>query len=322
MTIAVTGSLAFDYIMTFPGSFTEHILPDQLENISVSFLVDSMRREPGGNAGNVAYSLALLKQPARLMAAIGQDGKEYINRLRNDGVDTSGTLILEDEFTASFFVSNDNHNRQIANFYPGAMGRSAEISFHTVDPASIELVTVSPSSPDGMLKYVQECKELDIKYMYDPSQQLPRMDGATLRDCINGAAMLTVNDYEFELIKSKTHLSDDDLRAMVDILIVTRGEAGSTIYENGVVVHVAAAKPSQVADPTGGGDAYRSGLLAGWRNGLSWLESGQLGALAATYAIELVGTQRHRYTIDEFAARYFDNFSRSTEIEAFFEKLS
>ena len=322
MTIAVTGSLAFDYIMTFPGSFEEHILPDQIGNLSLSFLVDSMRREQGGTAGNIAYGLALLKQPALLMAAIGQDGKEYMSQLRESGVDTSGVLFLEDEFTASFFVSTDTHNRQIANFYPGAMGRSAEISFQGKDPQAIELAIISPSSPDAMVQYVRECQQLGIRYMYDPSQQLPRTDGETLRNCIQGAYMLTVNDYEFEMIKQKTRLSQDDVLDMVQVLVITRGEAGSTIYAAGEVYHVAAAKPERVADPTGGGDAYRGGLLAGWRHGLTWLESGRLGALTATYAIEQHGTQRHSYNINQFAERYFQNFERTSTIEQFFATLS
>ncbi|MEM7029884.1 MAG: carbohydrate kinase family protein, partial [Chloroflexota bacterium] len=299
MTIAVTGSMAFDYIMTFPGSFTEHILPDQLNNLSVSFLVDSMRRERGGTAGNIAYSLALLGQPALLMATIGQDGREYVQQLTDCGVDTSGALILEDEFTASFFVSTDEHNRQIANFYPGAMGRSAEVTFKNQAYDKISVAVISPSSPDAMVQYVEECKALNIKYVYDPSQQLPRTDGETLRQCIDGASMLTVNDYEFELVKNKTNLSQDDITAMVEVLVVTRGEAGSTIFAEGETVHVSSATPTKVLDPTGGGDAYRGGLLAGWHHGLSWLEAGQLGALAATYAIEYFGTQQHSYTLEQ-----------------------
>ena len=321
MTIAVTGSMAFDYIMSFPGNFEEHILPEQIGNLSVSFLVDSMRRERGGTAGNIAYNLALLKQPVLLMVAIGQDGNDYISQLRSCGIDTSGVLHLEDEFTASFFVSTDTQNRQIANFYPGAMSRSADVSFHQQKDRPIELAVISPSSPDAMVKYVQECKELGIRYAYDPSQQLPRTNGETLRECIDGAYMLTVNDYEYELIKHKTRLSQDDIRTMVQVLVVTRGEAGSTIYQKDEVIHVGAVVPVQIADPTGGGDAYRGGLLAGWRQGLSWQEAGQLGALTATYAIEKVGTQRHTYTVEQFIERYRANFDSTPDVETFFARL-
>jgi len=321
MTIAVTGSLAFDYIMSFPGSFTEHILPDQIHHLSVSFLVDSMSRQQGGTAGNIAYTLALLGQPVLLMATVGQDGKDYIDLLKRQGVDTTGVLHLEDEFTASFFVSTDMHNRQIANFYPGAMGKSAEISFRDQDYQKIQLAIISPSSPDAMLKYVKECKELGINYVYDPSQQLPRTDGETLRYSIEGAYMLTVNDYEFEIIKNKTNWSQDDITAQVEVLVVTRGEAGSTIYTDGTVVHVSTATPTQVADPTGGGDAYRGGLLAGWRHKLNWKDAGRLGALAATYAIEQHGTQRHAYTLETFAERYFKYFDSSPDIERFFNQI-
>lgn len=321
MTIAVTGSMAFDYIMSFPGNFEEHILPDQIGNLSVSFLVDTMRRERGGTAGNIAYNLALLKQPVLLMVAIGQDGKDYISQLQAYGIDISGVLHLEDEFTASFFVSTDTQNRQIANFYPGAMSRSADVSFHQHKDRPIELAVISPSSPNAMIKYVRECKELGIRYAYDPSQQLPRTDGETLRKCIDGAYMLTVNDYEYELIKHKTRLSQDDIRKIVPILVVTRGEAGSTIYLDGDVIHVGAVSPIKIADPTGGGDAYRGGLLAGWRHGLNWQEAGQLGALTATYAIEKVGTQRHTYTVEQFIERYRANFDSTSGIEQFFAQL-
>jgi len=313
--------MAFDYLMSFPGSFEEHILPDQINNLSVSFLVDSMRRERGGTAGNIAYGLAMLKQPVLLMAAVGQDATDYINLLTQAGVDTSGVLHLPDEFTASFFVSTDRQNRQIANFYPGAMGRSAEISFHDRLVETIDLAIISPNIPDAMVKYIDECKALAIKYVYDPSQQLPRTDGETLRSCIDGAYMLTVNDYEFEMIKQKTRLSADDIKTMVSVLVITRGEAGSTIYAEGEVYHIATAPPQQVADPTGGGDAYRGGLLAGWRHGLSWPEAGQLAALSATYAIEQHGTQSHRYSIEQFTERYFNHFARTADMEKFFEQL-
>jgi adenosine kinase len=320
--IAVTGSMAFDYIMSFPGSFEDHILPDRISNLSVSFLVDSMRRERGGTAGNIAYTLALLKQPALLMAVVGQDGREYIELLKSCGVDTSGVLHLSDEFTSSFFVSTDTHNRQIANFYAGAMARSAEISFYDQDYQSLGLAIISPSSPDGMAKYIDECKALGINYAYDPSQQLPRLDGESLRHGIDGAYLLTVNDYEFDMIRKKTNLSLDDLQVMVKVLVITRGEAGSTIYADGQMFHVPTASPEQVSDPTGGGDAYRSGLLAGWRHGLGWAEAGRLGAMAATYAIEHVGTQRHSFTIEDFAARYEQAFGTSAEIETFFQQLT
>jgi len=321
VTIAVTGSMAFDYIMSFPGSFEEHILPDQIGNLSVSFLVDSMRRERGGTAGNIAYTLALLGQPALLMATIGQDGQEYISLLERYGVDTSGILQLEDEFTASFFVSTDIKNCQIANFYPGAMARSDEISFYNHQHKGIQLAIISPSAPAAMVKYIRECKELGLPYVYDPSQQLPRTDGQTLRESLDGAYMLTVNDYEFEMIKHKTRLSLDDIKAMVQVLIITRGEAGSTIYTEGEITHIPTAIPTRVADPTGGGDAYRGGLLAGWRHGLSWANAGRLGALAATYVLEQYGTQRHVYSIAQFAERFNENFDPDPEIETFFNEL-
>jgi len=203
MTVAVTGSMAFDYIMSFPGQFAEHILPEHIQKLSVSFLVDSMRRERGGNAGNLCYNLALLKQPCLLMATVGQDAPEYVASLGQRGVDTSGVLQLPNEFTASFFVSTDQVNNQIASFYTGAMAKAGQISFADQNYAKIKLAIISPNDPDAMVKYVKECRQLEIDYIYDPSQQLPRLTPEDIIEGIEGAKILIVNDYEFEMIKKQ-----------------------------------------------------------------------------------------------------------------------
>jgi adenosine kinase len=200
--------MAFDYIMSFPDEFARHILADQIERLSVSFLVDSMRRERGGTAGNIAYNLALLDQSVLLMATVGQDAPEYITGLRAHGVDTSGVLQLPDEFTASFFVSTDRVNNQLAMFYTGAMSKAGQVSFTNQDRETIKLAIISPNDPDAMVQYVQECRDLNIPYIYDPSQQLPRLEAEDLVEGIEGATVLIVNDYEFEMIKKKTGLSD------------------------------------------------------------------------------------------------------------------
>lgn len=324
MTVAVTGSMAFDYIMSFPGKFADHILPDQIEILSVSFLVDSMRRERGGTAGNMAYNLALLDQPCLLMATVGQDAPEYIAGLQERGVDVSGVLNLSTDFTASFFVSTDKSNNQIASFYTGAMAKAGRISFHSQDYEAIELAIISPNDPEAMVKYVKECKELNIPYVYDPSQQIPRLSAEQLVEGIDGAKILIVNDYEFEMIKKNTALSDHDIQQKVETLIVTQGERGALIRTNkdkAQGVHqdydIPVATPTRIADPTGVGDAFRAGLITGLMRGYSWEVCGRLGSVAAIYVLEQHGTQRHSYNRKQFAERYRQAFGDVDVLEDF-----
>ena len=293
MTVAVTGSMAFDYIMSFPDEFSRHILPEQIDRLSVSFLVDSMRRERGGCAGNIVYNLALLEQPALLMATVGQDAPEYIAGLRARGVDTDGVLQLPNEFTASFFVSTDQTNNQIALFYTGAMAKASQISFADQNYQDIQIAIISPNDPDAMVKYVKECRQLNIPYIYDPSQQIPRLSAQDLIEGIEGATVLMVNDYEYEMIKNKTGLSDEDIRQKVDTVIVTRGGDGSLIWANDLEYNIPVAVPDRIADPTGVGDAYRAGIISGIIRGYPWDVIGRLGSVVAVYVLEQHGTQRH-----------------------------
>ncbi|MCB0154551.1 MAG: carbohydrate kinase family protein [Anaerolineae bacterium] len=326
MTVAVTGSMAFDYIMSFPGQFAEHILPEQIARLSVSFLVDSMRRERGGTAGNITYNLAMLDQPCLLMASVGQDAPEYIAGLSQRGVDISGVLQLPNEFTASFFVSTDQVNNQIASFYTGAMAKAGQISFTTQNYEQIKLAIISPNDPGAMVKYVQECQELHIPYIYDPSQQIPRLEPEQLVTGIEGAKVLIVNDYEYEMIKKQTGFSDGEISRRVETIIITQGEAGSLIRaiqpdHNGVTTikeyDIPPAPPARIAEPTGVGDAYRAGLMAGMMRGYGWDVCGRLGAITATYVIEQHGTQRHSYNRRQIAQRYRDLFGEAAELEDF-----
>lgn len=317
MTVAVTGSMAFDYIMSFPDEFSKHILPDQIQKLSVSFLVDSMRRERGGTAGNIVYNLALMDQPCLLMATVGQDAPEYIAGLGARGVDTSGVLQLPNEFTASFFVSTDEINNQIALFYTGAMAKAGQISFADQDYRSIKIAIISPNDPWAMVKYVQECHDMRIPYIYDPSQQIPRLEPNHLVKGIEGAKVLVVNDYEFEMMKNKTGLSEDDMRGMVETVIVTQGEAGSLIYADNQEFDIPVATPNRVAEPTGAGDAFRAGIIAGMMRGYSWDVIGRLGSVAAVYVLEQHGTQRHTFTRRQLANRYREMFGDTEELEDF-----
>lgn len=308
MNIVVTGSIAFDYIMSFPGRFREHILPDQLDNLSLSFLVDSMKKQRGGCAANIAYNLALLGEHPCVMATAGQDFGEYRAWLEAHGVDTSAVQEYQDEFTSSFFVSTDLDQKQIASFYTGAMGRASELSFRRLSFGAPEIVIISPNDPKAMTTYVRECKELGIPYIYDPSQQIVRLSDQDLRDGIDGSHITIVNDYEFEMLRSRLHLDEADMLRCTETLIITRGEAGSTIMTRDARFDVPAVLTARPVDPTGVGDAYRAGILKGMVLGLPWDVTGRMASLAATYVLENHGPQNHRYTREEFIQRYRTHF--------------
>jgi adenosine kinase len=316
LTIVVNGSIAYDYIMSFPGYFKEHILPDKIESLSVSFLVDSMRRERGGCAANIAYNLALLGERPRVMGTVGQDFAAYRAWLEERGIDTSTIVEIEDEFTASFFVSTDRDNNQIASFYTGAMGYAYTLSFKDQDYSDIEIAIISPSDPGAMMQHARECQELGIPYIYDPSQQIIRLSGEDLIDGMRGARILIVNDYEFEMIRHKTGLWEREILNLVETLIVTRGREGSSIMTADQTIHIPIVLPRRVADPTGVGDAYRAGIIKGYICGFSWETTGRIGSLAATYVLEEHGTQNHRYTLPEFVARYRQHFGQADELES------
>lgn len=314
MSVIVTGSIATDYLMKYPGHFREHILADQ-EKLSVSFLVEEKAMSRGGVGPNIAYSLALLGQRPRLMGAAGQDFGDYRAWLEAQGVDTSLTVAFPDEFTATFTVITDLDQNQIAGFHAGAMSRARELSFRGLNPAEIDLVIISPNDPVGMLKYAVECRELGIKFIFDPSQQLARFDGAQVLAGMADAYALTVNDYELELVKSKTGLDEAGILDRVGLLAVTRGAEGASLMSKTRRVDVPVAKPRAIADPTGVGDAFRSGLLTGLVRGYPWEVAGRLGALAAAYCLEQVGTMNHRYTVAEFVERYRENFGDAVELK-------
>ena len=309
MTIVVTGSIAYDYLMTFPGRFAEHILPDQIHRLSVSFLVDEMRKQRGGCAANIAYNLALLGERPKLMGTAGQDFEAYRIWLESHGVDTSLVRTETDLFTASFFVSTDQDGNQIANFYTGAMARARELSLYELDHDGVDLVVISPNDPEAMVKYAAECQALGIPYVYDPSQQIVRLSGEELTMGLEGSSLLIVNEYEFEMLREKTGLTARQIRtAPSDACIVTEGAQGSRIWSQGEVYSIPPAVPRCVDDPTGVGDAYRAGLIKGLALELSWSLSGRLGSIAATYALEQPGPQSHSYTLEEFISRFESHF--------------
>jgi adenosine kinase len=314
LSIVVTGSLAFDYIMSFPGCFKDHILADNINVLSVSFLVDSMCKQRGGCASNIAYNLALLGERPMVMATAGEDFCDYRRWLDEHGVDTSGILEIAGEFTSSFFVSTDRDNNQIASFYTGAMSKAGLLSFHQIAARPIELAIISPNDPAAMVKYAAECKALRIPHIYDPSQQIIRLSGEELADGARGARMLIVNEYEFEMMKKKTNLDDAGIHGLSQVTVVTEGERGSRIMELDRTFVIPAVRPQGDIEPTGVGDAYRAGLMKGMVRGFSWDTSGRMASLAATYALEQPGTQNHRYTLAQFVERYVREFGSGSEI--------
>lgn len=315
MSVLITGSIAYDYIMQFPGFFKDYILPEKIENISVSFLVDSMKKQRGGVATNIAYNLALLGERPRIMATVGQDFADYRKWLEANNIDTRAIIEIPDDFTASFFVSTDGKQNQIAMFYTGAMAHAHTLSFKEhARGDKIDLVVISPNDPRAMVQYVRECKELKLPYIYDPSQQIIRLNGDDLADGVRGSTMTIVNEYEFEMMKNKTGWTDDQVVAQTLVLIVTLGEKGSQIYADGESFIVPIVPARRQADPTGVGDAYRAGIIKGYLKRLPWETIGKLGSLAATYALEEYGTQNHRYTLPEFSARFREAFGSALDL--------
>ena len=311
MKLIVTGSIAFDYLMSFPGKFTEHFLPEHMHRVSLSFLVDTMDKRRGGCAPNIAYTLALLGERPFLMATAGQDYGEYKLWLDAAGIDTSLVEVVDGKFCASFFCSTDQDNNQIASFYTGAMANAAELSFRTVTANKDDtLVIISPNDPGAMVQYAQECDVLGLKYIWDPGQQCTRMEGDQLAAGVRGAFMVIVNDYEFELLRQKTGMDEAAILSHAPVLVITKGENGCSVHTPGLVVDVPAVTPQRIADPTGVGDAFRGGFMKGLAMGAPYQVCAQLGSVAATYALEHLGGTSHAYTWEEFLDRYEQHFGK------------
>jgi adenosine kinase len=306
MKIVVTGSIAYDYLMSFPGKFTDHFLAEHMNRVSLSFLVDTLDKRRGGCAPNIAYTLALLRERPLLMATAGEDFGEYRRWLEAAGVDTSGVKQVDGKFCASFFCSTDQENNQIASFYTGAMADAGQLSFRSVRDCGLAIV--APNDPGAMVQYAEECRTLGIPYIFDPGQQCARMSGDELRDGVTGATIVIVNDYELELLRQKTGLGETEILGIAETLIVTRGEQGSSVITRDGRVDVPSVRPHAIVDPTGVGDAYRGGLMKGIALDLPYEVCARLGSVAATYALEHLGGLSHSYTWDEFKQRYDEHF--------------
>jgi adenosine kinase len=309
MTALICGSVAYDNIMVFPGRFKEHILPDKIHMLNVSFLVPTMKRNFGGCAGNIAYNLRLLGGKGAPMAMVGHDFAPYRAHLEQHGVEQRYVKTVDGEFTAQAFITTDLDDNQITAFHPGAMNHS-----HTqAVPANagITLGLVSPDGRDGMQQHAAQFAAAGIPFMFDPGQALPLYNGDDLKAFIDRASYVTVNDYECELVVGRTGLSHEQIAARVQALIVTRGGDGSTIYSGGKRIDIPCAKAAKLVDPTGCGDAYRAGLIFGIEKGLGWETTGRIASLIGTIKIESAGPQNHSFTFAEFAARYKSEFGHA-----------
>lgn len=299
--IVVTGSLAFDYIMDFPGSYEDHILPDKIKTLSVSFLVNNLNKNLGGTAGNIAYTLALLNHPPSILSSAGtKDFVAYQEHLKRANIDRENINLVKDEFTATAYIITDKNNCQIAGFYPGAMNYDETLSL----PNKVDFLIAAPTTPKAMERFISQAKKRNTPYLFNPAQTLPRFQGDTLERGIDGAEIVIGNDYEIALIQEKTGLSKEEILRKAKVIVTTLGHEGSLIETEKQRLRVGIVKPQKIVDPTGAGDAYIAGFIAGYTRQLPLQICGQLGATAATYAIEHYGTQNHSFTMKEFNDRY------------------
>jgi adenosine kinase len=309
MSALICGSIAFDSVMVFQGRFRDHILPDRIHLLNVSFLVPSLRRNYGGCAGNIAYNLALLGGRGAPMATVGHDFAPYGEWLRERSVDLAHVRTVEHEFTAQAFITTDLDDNQITAFHPGAMSHS-HVN-RVPDGAGVTLGIVAPDGRDGMVQHATQFAEAGIPLLFDPGQGLPMFGGQELLDFIGKSTWIAVNDYEGQMLAERTGLPLRDIARRVRALIVTRGAEGSVIHADGREIVIPAVRPEAIVDPTGCGDAYRAGLIFGLQQGLDWETTGRVASLMGAIKVAHSGTQHHRFTRDEFAARFRTAFGRS-----------
>lgn len=307
MDILVSGSLAYDRIMDFPGRFSDHIMPHKIHKINLSFTVNGLTEKFGGTAGNIAYSLALLAEKPRVLATLGRDGDPYLRWLEQQGLTTTDIRIIPEELTASAYITTDAADNQITGFNPGAMKYPSNCDLSGIDPADC-IAIVAPGNLRDMAEYARTYRALGVFFIFDPGQSLPAWEGDDLARSIEGSDLLVANDYEMELIKNKAGLSTDRLLDMVNTVVVTRGEDGCEVLTPKGSVRVPAVPTDNVVDPTGAGDAFRGGLIKGLVQRLPIARAAQMGTVCAHYAVQRYGTQEHRFSTEEFAAKLERHF--------------
>ena len=313
MKIGVAGSVGLDHLMTFSGKFTDSLVAGSLEKVSLSFLVDSLDVRRGGCAANIAFGMGVLGLKPILIAAVGKDWADYDAWLSRHGVDTSHALVSTTLHTAHFVVTTDQELNQIASFFPGAMSeaRNIELSPIMQDVGRLDMMVISPDDPEAMLRHSEVCRQQGISFAADPSQQMARMSGEEIKLLIDGAAYLFLNEYELALAMQKTGWTDLEILERVKYRVVTLGSKGAKVESAaGEFVQVSCPEEKSKTDPTGVGDSFRSGFIAGLAWGLSHERCAQLGALIATYVIETLGTQEYRFTNPEFVARFAEAYGQ------------
>lgn len=309
MNVVVTGSLGFDYIMNFSGRLADRIMPDKIHKISLSPLVDRLSKQFGGTAGNIAYTLKLLGIEPLIVSSAGNDFGSYRKFLTKNNISTEGIFIEKNDTTGMYFVVTDRDDNQIGAFYKGAIKLASRLSLKPYLKRS-QLAIIAPTESSAMVKYAIECTTLKIPYVFDPAFQIGDFAKEDLQKAVLHAQILIGNDYEISLMAKKLSLSENKLLSSVPIAIVTLGAKGSAIYSKGHRYDILTAKPKAIVDPTGAGDAYRGGFLAGYLRGLDLQTCGQMGAVAAAYTVELYGTVTHKFTTVQFEKRYKKNFGK------------
>lgn len=309
--IYVSGSLAYDRIMDFPGKFSDHILPDKIHILNVCFTVNGLMEKFGGTAGNIAYSLSLLEERPMILASAGKDFDRYAAWLRQNRISTEGIRILSDEFTAGAFITTDQSDNQITGFNPGAMKHACGVEVDSAAKGTAAIGIVSPGCVDDMRDYSRRFKELGITCICDPGQQIPVLGRETLIEMISGADILISNDYELELIQNATGLTKTQIREKTKAVITTLGEEGSLVWDGSTETRIPAVPPEKVLDPTGAGDAYRAGLIKGLAVGKPLREAAEMGATCASYAVACHGTQEHRFSPSDFREKHKGCFEKN-----------
>ena len=318
MKIGVAGSVGLDHLMTFSGKFTDSFVAGSLEKVSLSFLVDSLDVRRGGCAANICYGMGVLGLNPVLIAAVGKDWADYEAWLSRHGVDTSHALISTTLYTAHFMVTTDDDLNQIASFFPGAMSEARNIELAPImeKTGRFDMVVISPDDPEAMLHHSDVCRKEGIAFAADPSQQMARMSGEEIKLLIDGASYLFLNEYELALAMQKTGWSDREILEHVKIRVVTLGSKGAKVESAaGEFVQVGVPHEKSKTDPTGVGDSFRSGFIAGLAWGLGHERCAQLGSLIATYVIETMGTQEYRFTSAEFLARFDESYGAEAAAE-------
>ncbi len=309
MSALICGSIAYDTIMVFHDQFKNHILPDKVHMLNVAFLVPDMRRETGGCAGNIGYNLKLLGGEPKIMATVGRDFDPYADWMAECALDMTHIKVIDNAYTAQAFITTDKDDNQITAFHPGAMSFAHDNK--VADAEGITIGMVSPDGRDGMVEHAQQFVAAGIPFIFDPGQGLPMFDGEDLKKFIDQATWVAVNDYEAQLLSERTGMSPQEISEHVEALIITRGGEGSHIYTGGQRLEIPSASVREINDPTGCGDAYRAGLLYGLMNMLDWQTTGRIASLMGAFKIEQHGTQNHRFSMDEFKARYREAFGSS-----------